>query len=84
MFIVTLEHKNLHSHLRISYNHGIIIQFNVASTCIMPLKFHENLRNGFRDIKSKARAFHKITLAYTRIGLDNIKALRYINYMFII
>jgi len=68
---------NLHSHVRISHNnHGIIIQFNVASTWIVFLKFYENLRNGFRDIKSKGRAFHKITLAYTRIDLDNIKALR--------
>jgi len=77
MFIITLESKNLRSHLRISYNnHGIIIQFNVASTCIVSLKFYENLLNGFRNIKSKERAFHKITLAYTRIDLDNIKALR--------
>jgi len=66
---------NLHSHLRISYSiHGIIIQFNVASTCIMST-FYKILKNGFKDIKRKARAFHKITLANTRIDLDNIKAL---------
>jgi len=37
--------------------------------------FYKILKNGFKDIKRKARAFHKITLANTRIDLDNIKAL---------